>query len=408
MKVCFVAPEFLPVVGGVGTHIVELIKHLPKDIEIHVITLKRKIPNSDVDLDENEMKKHFNRDINLNVITEAKDEFLYNAKFQLGCYKWIKKLYKEEKIDLFHSHFGHMPDLLIKLRGLDIPIITTAHLTNAGLAEGIKQSGIRFKDLETAGKYSLALAPFLEYIEGVYLRKSKNIIAVSDWMRDLLIKNYKIRSEIIKTIPNGVDSNKYHPNIHSKILSDINDPIVLFTGRLTSTKGINYLIKSIPKILKVEKDIHFVFVGGGNPKPYLEEMNRMKIPDDKFSFLGYIKDENDMAAIYSKASIYVAPTLYENLPIRILEAMSSGTPVVASNVCAIPEVIMDGVNGFLIPPKNVDSLCQKILFLIRNKDVAEEMGISARNTILSNFEWTEIAEKTANLYNSIIENKKYS
>ena len=118
-----------------GTHIVELIRHLPSDIEICVLTLKRKSPNPNIDVDyllsEDNIKRSFKRDIDLRIVTEAKDEFIYNAKFQLACYKWVQKLYKEDEIDLFHSHFGHMPDLILKLRNLDIPIVTTAHLTNA-------------------------------------------------------------------------------------------------------------------------------------------------------------------------------------------------------------------------------------------------------------------------------------
>jgi len=400
MKVCFVAPEFLPIIGGVGTHIVELIHHLPDDIDIHVLTLRRKIPNSDLYFTDDEIKKRFNRNINLHVITEAKDEFIYNAKFQLECYKWIQKLYKDEQIDLFHSHFGHMPDLLVKLGGLDIPIVTTAHVTNAGLAGGIKESGIRFKDLETAGKYSIVLAPFLKYIERIYLSKSKNIIAVSNWMRDILINNYGIDEKKIKTIPNGVDIEKYKPNIQNKILINNHGPMVLFTGRLTSTKGLNYLIKAIPQVLKTIKDAHFVFVGGGNPKPYLEYLERLDIPKNNYTFIGYVKDEKDVAALYSNANIYVAPTLFENLPIRILEAMSSGIPVIASNICAIPEVITDGVDGFLIPPKDVETLAQKILYVLQND--MKQIRKNARETVINKFNWNKIGEETSLFYQQII------
>jgi glycosyltransferase involved in cell wall biosynthesis len=402
MKICFIAPEFLPIVGGVGTHIVELIRHLPKDIEIHVLTLKRKIPNSNVTLTANQMEDYFNRDITVHIVTEANDQFIYNAKFQIVCYKWIQKLYKEEGIDLFHSHFGHMPDLLVKLRGLNIPIITTAHVSNAGLSEGIRQSETKFKDLEIAGKYSIVLSPFLNFIERRYIKRCTNIIAVSNWMKNILIDNYGIDERIIEVIPNGVDPNLFRPNIQSDILNKINVPIVLFTGRLTSTKGINYLIEAIPKVLSRERNVHFVFVGGGYPKPYLNKIEQLGISPDYYTYLGYIKDYRDMAALYSKASVYVAPTLFENLPIRILEAMSAGTPVIASNVCAIPEAIEDGVNGFLIPPKDVEALSDKIVYIIQNKDLSKKMGISARTTILSMFVWDEIGKRTAEYYKKVI------
>ena len=402
MKICFVAPEFLPIVGGVGTHIVELIQNLPKDIDIHVLTLKRRIVNSNVELSEAQIKDYFNRDIHLHMMTEANDEFLYNAKFQLECYKWIQKLYKEEKIDLFHSHFGHMPDLLIKLRGLNIPIITTAHVTNSGLSQSLMETGVKFRDLETAGKYSVILAPFLSFIERIYLKKCTHIIAVSHWMKNILVQNYGINEKLIEVIPNGVNPNLFDQNNHTNLLSDIKDPIILFTGRFTSTKGINYIIEAIPKVLSKEKNVHFVFVGGGNPEPYLKQIKELGISSKNYTYLGYIEDYRDMAAIYSKASVYLAPSLYENLPIRILEAMSAGTPIIASNICAIPEAIEDGINGLLIPPRDSDALAEKILYLLQNKELAIKMGVCARNTIQSKFEWEDIGKQTAACYEKAI------
>lgn len=406
MKICILAPEFLPIIGGVGTHIVELIRHLPSDIEICVLTLKRKSPNPNIDVDyllsEDNIKRSFKRDIDLRIVTEAKDEFIYNAKFQLACYKWVQKLYKEDEIDLFHSHFGHMPDLILKLRNLDIPIVTTAHLTNAGLAQSIRQSEVKFKDLETAGKYSIILSPLLKNIEKIYLRRSKNIIAVSNWMTNILTGDYNIPERSIKMIPNGVDTEKYRPNIQNDTLNEIDGPIVLFTGRLTSTKGIGYLVDAIPKVLKEQENVHFVFVGGGNPEIYLEQIKKLNISSKNYSFLGYVKDDENMAALYSRASVYVVPSLFENLPIRILEAMSSGIPTIASNVCAIPEAITDGVNGFLIPPKNPDILSQKIIQLIKNEDLSKRIGLEARNTAVSKFNWKDIGITTSEHYRSII------
>jgi glycosyltransferase involved in cell wall biosynthesis len=402
MKVCFLAPEFLPIVGGVGTYTTELIKNLPSDIEVFVIAVKRMNNNSNCSFNTAEIEKYFNKRVKIFYITEAKDDFLYNAQFQLACLKWVPRIAKIEGIDLFHSHFGHMPDLFIKIFKNRFPSITTAHLTISGLAEGIKMSGIKFGDLESAGRYTIAISSISRIIEKIYLSKTPHIISVSNWLNNILINEYQVDPSLTRVIHNGVDPQLFKPD-YNKVFNNIHEPIVLFTGRFTSTKGINYLVRAIPKILAQTKEVHFVFAGSGDFTPYLKSLKDLGVPSKFYTIFGYIKDYQAMARLYSKASIYVAPTLYENFPIRILEAMSCELPVIASNVCAIPEAIVDGENGILIPPKNIEVLIEKILYLLQDETTAKRFGKEARKTILNKFDWKYIARKTSDYYKEIIE-----
>lgn len=404
LKLGIIAPEFLPIWGGVSSHIVELVKSLPKDIDIHVITLDKQIPGTNYILSEEEMKNEFDRELDIHILTKATDSFLYNAKFQYACNKHVPQIVEEYGLDLIHSHFPHMSDLFLKLKGYDMPIITTTHTTLAGQEKGIKESGMGFSQLENAEKYNIVLAPLLKKIEKIYLNKSNNLISVSNWLKDILINEYSLSSDLVNVIPNGVDYNRFVPNVEPCGLVDTPDPIVLFTGRLVSTKGINFLIDAIPKILGKEK-AHFVFVGGGNPAPYKQYLEYKGINKSNYSFLGYVEKDSDIVSLYSNASVYVAPTLYENLPIRILEAMSCGIPVVATNVCAIPEAIVHDQNGILIPIKDSDALAEAVISLLADDAYRKKLGQNARQTVLEKFTWEQISKQTFNLYKNVLENK---
>jgi len=151
------APEFLPNWGGVGTYIVELIKHLPEDFEIIVITP-----------DRGEVDTQSLHD-NLKVIktNKAGDTFMYNLKFQYSCLRKVPELLKKEEIDVIHSHTAHMPDLLLSFKKLDIPVVTTVHSTIKLQRRGTKMAA-NFWNSEFSEKMTYLLYPFLRLAEEFY------------------------------------------------------------------------------------------------------------------------------------------------------------------------------------------------------------------------------------------------
>lgn len=114
--------------------------------------------------------------------------------------------------------------------------------------------------------------------------------------------------------------------------------MVLFSSRLTGAKGAHYLIKAIPEIIGENKCLYFVFTGAGSKEPCLNLLKIEEVDLGYYSFLGYL-DYSELAGLYAKADVYVVPSLSENLPIRILEAISSHLAIVARNISAIPKEI---------------------------------------------------------------------
>jgi glycosyltransferase involved in cell wall biosynthesis len=402
MKICMLAPEFLPVWGGVGTYIVELVRHLPSSIEVHVVTPMRsglgeeKVSTSDFDF-----SRYFGSNVNIHFVSRASDTFFYNANFQYACLKHVPKIVKEEKIDLVHSHTAHMPDLLLQFKKLKIPFVTTIHTTIRGQREGTKSSGMGFAGLEFSEKITYLTYPFLSLAETIYFSRKRYYITVSRWMRKQIMREFpRIEPSSISVIHNAVDTERFSP---TKIQPSRRS-IVLFTGRLIAAKGVNCLVDAIPRVIHSYPEVFFIFIGTGNSLIYQKRLSEMGIREKNFMFVGYLKEANDLVAYYRAASVYVAPSLYENLPIRVLEAMACGVPVVASNICAIPEAVDSNVNGILISPNSSKELADAICCLLGDARLRKRIGANARKTVLDRFDWGVSASKTVMTYKQILQN----
>ena len=401
MKICMLAPEFLPIWGGVGTYIVELVRHLPKNVEVHIVApMRRNFGNEKLSTSDYSLATYFPNNVHIHFVCNATDTFFYNANFQYKCFKYVPKLVKEEKIDIIHSHTAHMPDLLLQFRNLKIPFLTTIHTTIQGQREGTKSSKIGFSGLEFSEKITYLTYPFLRLAEKVYFSRKRYYLTVSEWMKQQILKQYpKIQGSPICVIHNSVDTKRFSPvNIQLP-----QRDIILFTGRMIAAKGLGYLVEAIPSILEEHPNTLFLFIGAGNYLPYQRRLKERGILKKNYKFLGYVKEESDMVNYYRMASIYVAPTLYENLPIRILEAMACGIPVVASNLCAIPEAIDNGVNGLLIKPGSIPELIEAINSLLEDIKFRKKIGDNARKTALEKFDWNLNIFRTVNLYKQILD-----
>ncbi|HKW43205.1 MAG TPA: glycosyltransferase family 4 protein, partial [Thermoplasmata archaeon] len=128
---------------------------------------------------------------------------------------------------------------------------------------------------------------------------------------------------------------------------------------------------------------------------------REGVPLDSFSFLGYLPYDR-LPALYARAAVYLLPTLYENVPLRMLEAMSSGAPVVASDVGGIPEVIVSYENGILVPPRNSEALASAMLQLLDDPSLAARLGRAGRATVHDAYNWNRVAELTAGSYRRML------
>ncbi len=233
------------------------------------------------------------------------------------------------------------------------------------------------------------------------VRISALVTANSPFTRRWFLKMFGNEfSRKIRTIPGGVDLKDYQGNHESKEKIDKKynlkgKKMVLFTGRLTVHKGVEYLIKAARKI-----NGEVLILGDGPERKYLESLIA-KYQLTNTRILGYMdpKKQVSFKEFYSRADVYVAPSTWnEPLGLVILEAMAAKTPVIVTRTGGVTSLVKDGYNGFLVRARNANEIAQKVNLLLADNSLREKMGERCFRIVKEKFTWGIIARKFERIY----------
>lgn len=316
----------------------------------------------------------------------------YFYKFTGGFYRISISKYLEkniEKVSLVHSHHSY-PDgygLINFCKKRKIPMIVEIH-GDMLISNLIKNKGLAKKNITT-------------------FNFSSKIICISKKIYHFAEKN-GISKKKLEYIPLGVDIKGFKPRDKEILRRDLNfkeEKIILFVGRLTTEKGIFELIMAFKKLLFSTKtnNVRLIITGYGPDenriKSYAKELNIF----DKITFTGSLYGE-ELEKFYALSDIFVLPSYNEGRPMVINEAMASECAIIATNVGGIPEQIIDGVNGYVIEPRDNELLFNKMNFLIQNEKIMERMGLNSRKRVIEEgWTWEDYAKKVNLVYTEIIE-----
>jgi len=237
-----------------------------------------------------------------------------------------------------------------------------------------------------------------------YCVKHADAVAVEGEIQARDISNkYGISEDKFIYIPDGVEIDVIDEYLsRNKLtreemgLSDA-DILLVNVNRLVRNKGVNYLIDAL-KILNNELNVKLILIGSGPEEGNIKrKINELKLRDKVIHFKD-ISDETKFQLI-ALADISVTPTLFEGLPIVILEAMTCGKPVIASNVTEVPQVVKHGINGFLVPPRDPMAIAKAVLE-IYDKGLIKAMGRESRR-IAEDYDWKKIVKKAIREYEKL-------
>ena len=370
MKIIQASCYYPPHIGGVENHVMELTKALlRKDNDLQVLT-------SDIP------KNEYNDCIKF----KAKEIFPHYVPFIFGLSK-IKFM----DADIFHSHCP--PPFFSKAicKANKKPHVITYHF-----------------DVKIPKRAGNIRIPTLlgEYVEKYYAQHYA--LKVLECCDAIIVtgKSYAETSPILykflskcHVIPNGIDISKFDAAIRT--LNVRRAKIVLFVGRLVLPKGIDYLIRAMPAVLKEVPEAKLVIVGEGEEQKNLANLVKNLALENKVEFRGYVKFE-ELAKSYLEASVFVLPsfTRLENFGIVLLEAMACRTPVIASDIPGVRENITKD-NGLLFPPRDVDRLADSIITIISDDEKIKRMGEAGRKLVEEKYDWNVIAEQVSKLYGGL-------
>jgi len=322
----------------------------------------------------------------------------------IGCKEGKLKSKNNLKVHYLKSfelaHTPIIPSLFFKLLAIPKDSIIHLHIAQAFIPEIVyiasKLKKISYiahfhTDVGPSGKLGILLPLYKRIFLKRVLKSASKIVILNRKYRILINRNYNIFKNIV-TIPNGV-SKAFFVNKKDTEHEQIN---LLFVGRLSTEKNILKLIKAV-SLLKSKTILNIV--GDGEKKmeieKYISSNNLRNI------ILHGKKIGKDLINFYQNADIFLLASNYEGLPLVLLEAMASGTPIIASDVIGIREVI--GEAGILINPPTSENFAREIDKLIENKKIREKLAEQGRKKA-KNYDWKKIVEKFEDVYQNDINN----
>ena len=225
--------------------------------------------------------------------------------------------------------------------------------------------------------------------------------------RDELTKRFPKYSAKIRTIPMGVDTKIFRNRKVIRPRKYANNKLLLFVGRLSEQKGLQYLIDSMQDISKYDARVKLLVIGTGPYEWVLREKVKSKGLEENVEFLGSLPT-SDVANYYNLCDIFILPSISsktgtEALGLSLLEAMASGCAVIGTNVGGIPYTIKDGYNGILVMEKDHNEISRGIITLLKDKKKSQILGRNAAKFVRENYSWEKISKDFIKLYKDLLE-----
>ena len=389
LSISLLTREYPPsIYGGAGVHVAQLVPQLRKLIDVHVQCMGEPREGA----------------------TAHQENYPAGANAALRVFGAdLSMVAAIAEVDLVHSHTwyanlaGHLAGLLH-----DIPHVVTAHSLEPHRPWKAEQLG---------GGYRLS-----SWTERTAFEAADAVIAVSAGMRRDTLDSYRnLDPDKVHVVKNGIDTTEFSPDPGTDIATSIGMKLdlasVVFVGRITRQKGLIHLVRAAEKL---DPETQVVLLAGAPDTPEIaQEFNEafahLESTRGNVLWIQEMVPRDHVRQVLSHATVFACPSVYEPLGIVNLEAMACETAVVASAVGGIPEVVVDGVTGYLVPydPANADDpaavaefeegLATKINELTRDPERAGQFGRAGRQRCIEEFDWSKIAAETVDVYLRAIE-----
>jgi glycosyltransferase involved in cell wall biosynthesis len=320
----------------------------------------------------------------------------------------IKRLLNDVPIDIAHLHiyYGQLTaSILEPLQQAGVPIVQTLHeykivcpvytlVSNGEICQACKGHAFWHATHKRCNRGSVArslLSTVESYISKSLgsVRKIDHFITVSHFQREKVIE-LGIPAEKVTTIHNFIDTDSIQPNAEP-------GEYFLYFGRLERLKGLFTLIEAASTL----KQIPLLIAGEGEARTELEQL----IQQNNFKhihLLGF-KQESDLHQLIGNSICTLAPSeWYETFGLTLIESFARGRPVIASNIGGMSEIVSDTIDGFLVPPNNLEVLREKMLWMAKNRSEAVEMGQAGRRKVQAQFNPEIHYEKLMDVYRKVL------
>lgn len=308
--------------------------------------------------------------------------------FNISIYNAVKKIMREEEIDILHAHGTRaLSNTIFPAKSLGLSIIYTVHGWSFHQDQKFPVRNIR------------------EFSEKFLTDNVDLTISVSQSnQRDGISRFNMKRSRVVNY---GVDLNRYNPDrelndLRSELQIEPGKTVVGYLVRMTVQKDLFTLVKAIAEVAKTTRDVQFLFVGDGDLKEGAINLANVLGVSDMIKFHPFRTDVPEVLNIFD---IYTVPSLWEGLPIGMLEAMAMRKAIVATPVDGTKEAIQHERNGLLVPCQDHVALTEAIVRFHENKELRKSLGAAAQETVKKTFDLEMMVKNNENIYREYIKSQ---
>ncbi|ENN96075.1 group 1 glycosyl transferase [Methanocaldococcus villosus KIN24-T80] len=385
MKIAMVTWEYPPkIVGGLAIHCKGLAEALVKlGHEVDIITADHHLPEYE----------------NIRGVNVYRVRPLTHSHFLTYAILMAEEMEKKIGIlkrdyDVVHCHdwMTHFVGANLK-HVVNMPYVQSIHSTEQGRCGGIHSEDSR----------TIAGIEYLSTYEAC------QVITVSKSLKDEICYIYNVPEDKVRVIYNGINPEEFDIEISEEerlaIRRNIgvydHEIMILYVGRLTYQKGVEYLIRAMPIILSKFPNAKLVIAGNGDMRGYLEDLSYRVGVRDRVIFLGFVGGDF-LPKLYKASDIVVIPSIYEPFGIVALEAMAAGKPVVATSVGGLREIIKHEYNGIWVYPYNPESIAWGVERVLSDEGLRKYIINNAKKEVYEKYSWMNIAKETVKVYETAI------
>ena len=377
LKILLATYWSIPHLGGVWSYMVQLKKKLEQlGHEVHMLgydedNLNIHMIGPDKKISRDKLMPVLQAKINKGNYPEIYENKLVEyTEFQRYIFELGTAYFGLADYDLVHTQDVISTACIDRIRPQHVPLVATLH---GSVAHEIHHQLTTVH--KTANSY-IARA-YYDDLEKLGADTAEITIVANNWLKSILVDEFKVVEEQIKVVHYGFDTESFikQMKVRTLITRPKNKKVIIYTGRLTDLKGIQYLLEALGKLKKERQDWVCWIVGSGDGESKLRVKSKVLGLDDYVQFLG---KRDDVPALLGKADVYVLPTLLENQPLSLIEAQIAGKATIVSNVGGLPEMVQHMVTGILTPPGDSNALFENINLLLANEQLCKNLGTNAK------------------------------